>query len=506
MRQLGQEAVLAVGIDAAEPTLVRELIDRGELPVLAGLLERGEWALVESGADIGSAAVWPTFVTGTAPIEHGLYSQWAWRPETMAYTNLLEGFNPTPFWQALYENGERVGLLDVPFAPFGGISRGFELSQWGPHSSGLGGMRVSPPHAKELVENGERHPFTRLPDRPGLYVDPDNLRRLSASCVAGARLRGDLAVRLISETGPALAIVVFSEVHHAAHYLWPSVGGDHHPFANGQPPSAEDVTPSLVDLHREVDRQIGRIIESVAPDPAVMVFSLHGMRPGPGIPTILDPLLVALGFATPAGWRALSWRDRGLALFGAAKRRAPGSLRRVYHRTFSERAIRRLAQSTMVPPYDWSRTRAFSLPTDQHGYIRLNVAGREAMGAVPEREYRTTCDQLENALRVLTTGDGEPLVRDVVRTAQDGGPLPKRLPDLIVQWDDAAYARPVRMVVGSLAIEAHPIRTDRPAEHSPHGFCIVDPRLSDGAIADEVSGADLHRLLLPASADRMVAP
>jgi len=56
--------VLAIGIDAAESTLVRQLIEQDELPALKSLLADGRWLRVQSPAHIGSGAVWPTFMTG----------------------------------------------------------------------------------------------------------------------------------------------------------------------------------------------------------------------------------------------------------------------------------------------------------------------------------------------------------------------------------------------------------------------------------------------------------
>src|SRR5919107_4304762 len=109
--------VLAVGIDAAEPTLVRELIERGEMPVLKGLLDGGAWLRVEASAHVGSGSVWPTFVTGTEPAEHGIYGEWGWRPETMSLAR-YGGEGLRPFWGPLAAaGGATVGVLDVPFAP-----------------------------------------------------------------------------------------------------------------------------------------------------------------------------------------------------------------------------------------------------------------------------------------------------------------------------------------------------------------------------------------------------
>jgi predicted AlkP superfamily phosphohydrolase/phosphomutase len=491
-----QQSVLAVGIHSGEPTLVRSLIDRGELPALGSLLERGEWALVDSRTDIGSGAVWPTFFTGTDPTEHGMHSSWLWRPDQMACSAVHDGFFPSPFWRQLRDRGESVGVLDVPWAPFERIARGFEVSEFGPLDGGHGKPRASPSRVEQIVR-GERHPFYDVPFGPGFAEEQKGKERLSSACFAGARLRGELAVRLISEALPALSIVVFTETHHTAHELWRTVEPEHPLYAD-HPVPPDKVKPGLVDLYREVDRQIGRLVEAAGPGTAVMAFSLHGMRPGPGLPTVLGPLLELNGFAAPSRWRGLSWRDRGASLLGAAKRRAPASLRRLYYRRTAFRTRHRVAQPTIVAPHEWSRTRAFSLPTDERGYVRVNLAGREAKGIVHRRDYGAICDHLTEVLRAAEDIDGKPLVRSVLRTAAEGAGPPEHLPDLIIDWGDAAFARPVRGTVGSVEFEAYPIRTDITGRHALRGFCILDERLADGSVGELIAGKDLHRPLLSA--------
>ena len=94
--------VLAIGIDAAESTLVRQLIEQNEMPALKSLLADGQWFRVQSPAHIGSGAVWPTFMTGTEATTHGVYSEWSWRPETMSLSR-YNGRHLTPFWKVLAE-------------------------------------------------------------------------------------------------------------------------------------------------------------------------------------------------------------------------------------------------------------------------------------------------------------------------------------------------------------------------------------------------------------------
>ena len=119
-------SVLAIGIDAAESTLVRQLIEHDEMPALKSLLEDGKWLSVRSPSPIGSGTVWPTFITGEEPTLHGNYSEWKWLPETMSLRR-YHGLHLIPFWKKLAEQGLRVGVFDVPFAPPVGIAHDF----WG---------------------------------------------------------------------------------------------------------------------------------------------------------------------------------------------------------------------------------------------------------------------------------------------------------------------------------------------------------------------------------------
>lgn len=151
--------VLAIALDAAEPTLVRQLIDAGELPAFKKLLAQGSWIKVKSSAEIGSGAVWPSFITGTDPAEHGIYGEWCWRPETMSLSR-YHGRHLNAFWKKMVAEDASVGLLDVPFAPFLGLSSGFEISEWGAHDTVEGRTSVSPAAVAAIVDQIGSHPYT----------------------------------------------------------------------------------------------------------------------------------------------------------------------------------------------------------------------------------------------------------------------------------------------------------------------------------------------------------
>lgn len=483
--------VLAIGLDAAEPTLIRRQIEMNEMPVLKRLLEEGAWARVESPARIGSGTVWPTFFTGTEPASHGIHSDWCWQPEKMSLSH-YDSHGLVPFWKRLADEGVRVGMLDVPFAPLVGLTEGFEISEWGAHDAFEGRMSFAPASLSEILtkESAPHHPFS-WENRIGTH-EPGGLSKLSADCLEGARLRGELASRLIRETETQLSLIVFPEIHNAAHKLWHTLTSDNSLDAHDEMENGHTVKPTLQELLREVDRQIGRLIEAVGDETTVLVFSLHGMRRARALPAFLEPLLCANSYSHVAGWAAQSWTERALSLFAEVKRRAPSGLKKLYHRRLPQQVTNRLAQPTMIPAYDWRRTRAFALPSDQHGWIRINLAGRESKGCVPLEQYGETCREIEEMLRALQTEDGRPLVRDVIHTAQAAeDSLSRVIPDMVVHWADAAFELPMR--INGLLLEAHPAAVGRTGQHAPDGFCIIKGQ--QGFSSPTIYAVEIHSII-----------
>jgi predicted AlkP superfamily phosphohydrolase/phosphomutase len=159
-------------------------------------------------------------------------------------------------------------------------------------------------------------------------------------------------------------------------------------------------------------------------------------------------------------------------LLAAVKRHTPGALKKFYYKTLPATTTQRLARPTMLAAYDWSQTRAFSLPTDQHGWIRVNLKGREAKGIVTVEQYDEVCSQLEKSLQALTTPEGKPLVREVIRTAEGAkDALVQRLPDLVVHWENAVFTSPLRIMRS--AVETAATGRKFTGQHTLDGFCIL---------------------------------
>ena len=66
--------VIAIGIDAAQPTLIEKWIGEGRLKNISRLWHEGVHARLENYETCPAELPWPTFLTGCAPEKTGFWS------------------------------------------------------------------------------------------------------------------------------------------------------------------------------------------------------------------------------------------------------------------------------------------------------------------------------------------------------------------------------------------------------------------------------------------------
>ncbi|HEX7294156.1 MAG TPA: alkaline phosphatase family protein [Pyrinomonadaceae bacterium] len=490
MAVVNNTRVLAIAVDAAEQTFVRDLMDRDELPALKSLLSKGQWLRVKSPAHLGSGSVWPTFIVGQSPSVHGVYGEWLWDATTMSVSR-YDGTRVAPFWKTFVDDGFSVGVLDIPFMPSIGISNGFEISEWGAHDVVDMQTHFAPVSIENTLARHSPHPLQTRLDVSG-PADYRALEQVGNICLNGITKRGELSRDLLAETQPQLALIAFSEIHHASHHLWHKVEPGHPAYREAAVGSLTKTHPSIRDIYRELDRQVGQLVQMVGSETSIMVFSLHGMRPALGIPSFLSSWLCEKGFCRLNDWRTQTWRGRTRTSFAGVKRYTPSKLKKLYYRTLPREVTYRLASPTMLPDYDWANTTAFALPTDQHGWVRVNLIGRESQGTVPAAKYDDTCNQLERMLLNLRSDRGDALVDKVIRVARNGDEaMAQQLPDLVVHWSDAVFSPQLR--IADSKVQGEMIGKKYVGQHALEGFCILN---SESAVSrDEVRAEDLHLII-----------
>ena len=207
--------LLLIGLDAADIELVDRWTIDGTLPNLAALRRAGSWGPLATAAKYLTGAPWPTFYTGRPPSDHGIYHDFQWRQERMAFAAPAADWLPVrPFWRAL--RGAYTVVHDVPMTPGTEPFDGVETTGWGSHD------KLVPPETfpPELLQD-IRARWGDSPIRPDEFgrASLASLRALHRELIELTRRSTEAATWLLTRPW-RLGIVAFGALHRGGHRFW----------------------------------------------------------------------------------------------------------------------------------------------------------------------------------------------------------------------------------------------------------------------------------------------
>ncbi|MGE5861750.1 MAG: alkaline phosphatase family protein, partial [Ignavibacteria bacterium] len=209
--------VLAIALDAAEPSLIEKWIAEGYLKNLSSLYSNGSYGRLTSSAEWLVGSPWPTFYTGTLPDKHGIYHYLQWRSDKMDY----ERPNPdwvsaVPFWRKLGEN-YRVIAVDMPLAfppdPFNGI----EVSGWASHDRIFAPFSYPPEKIKWVIKKFGKPPIS---DEVGGLQEINELIKVKDELILANKKETELVIELIKNENWDLFLCCLTAPHRGGHKFW----------------------------------------------------------------------------------------------------------------------------------------------------------------------------------------------------------------------------------------------------------------------------------------------
>jgi predicted AlkP superfamily phosphohydrolase/phosphomutase len=465
--------VVVIGLDVGDGRLIREWARQGFLPTLNALLKEGTWGWLGTTAETLHVSAWPSLYTGALTGKHGVYYTFQPAPgQQGARRFAADQYGQPPFWQLLSMAGKDCVIFDAPYTHpqknFGGI----QVFEWGTWAHYWKPMSTPPQVLQQLTRQCGAYALEFEANQIGMgYHNPAEMQaRLTQAVASKAR-----AMRwLITQTPWDLFLVVFGETHAAAHYCWPIAC----PHTAGR--NADDDDVFLRRVYEAVDQAIAEVLADIGEDVTVFIVSGDGVGPNYSGWHLLPEVLQRLGFTvTPGRVPATDvapprQEHRRADLLKTIRDLVPSDFRQTISRYLPTQWRDYFMLRWATAGIDWSRTRAFCLPTDLEGCIRINVAGREPAGIVrPGEEYTRVCQELTAALRqLINPTTGRPAVRDVIQTDDVlSGERRHYLPDLIVRWADEAAITAVH--AAALGTVAAPSPDARTGTHCPPGFVIA---------------------------------
>lgn len=437
--------VVVIGLDAADLDVMRPLLDRGEMPHVAGLLAEGASGVLHSTIPPVSAPAWATFLTGLEPGRHGLYAFVVDREHRgrMHLANVTD-IHGTKLWDLCSAQGVRPVVANVPVTwpapPVAGAAGGAIVT----------GMLT--PETPDVV-------FTHPPELtaeirrklPGYRIDLDRAmmedrERLAARLSEITRGHRDLFLHLLRTQDWGLFVGIFTNTDRVQHAFWRS-GRD------------------VVDAHfREVDSHVGEILAQVDRGRTiVMLMSDHGFQ-GSRWKLYVNRALEEAGLL--ATRRAAEGDEH-------YERRRPDFFEEFQGGRGGERPtggglLGRVAAAVGVGgvvTMDWPRTQAFLWSLDTGG-VAVNLRSRYEHGSVDDADYEPVRTRVIDALAALRTGDGRAAFR-TVRRREDvyRGDFVHLAPDVVTEPDDS-----VSFGMDLDAREALREHKRPEGHHSPRGF------------------------------------
>jgi predicted AlkP superfamily phosphohydrolase/phosphomutase len=467
--------VLVIGLDMGDRHLIGHWAGQGQLSHLAALLGRGTWLDLESTATILHTSAWPTFATGSSPGRHGVYYPYQPKPGHQQAQFIAPDQYGTPTFWALADQAHRRCLVyDVPETfPHPGFG-GRAIFDWGTWAH-YGARSAQPPALlAELKSRFGDYPLGLEAKRLGLGR-PDRVD-LEKRLIRSVAYKKDTVAWLLGAASWDLAVIGFGELHPAGHYLWPA-GAARAEQADGT------AFEPLRKVYAAIDRAIGALVEALSNEVTVVVVSGDGVRPNHCGWHLLPEVLRRLGHTrAPAVDSGDGEPGSRGSLLGRIKQMVPPGTRRLIADSLPWWLRDKLGAHLQSADIDWSRTRAFALPTDLEGCIRINLKGREPEGIVePGSAHSELCEQIRDELLELTNaGTGAAAVQHVhLRHEVFPGARGEHLPDIIVTWNDEAPISGLTSPRVGLIEEAS--LDPRTGTHSTSGFLLASgPEIAAG--------------------------
>jgi len=429
--------ILVIGLDGADPEL---LLGDERLTNIRGLMEAGCYGRLESIIPPITVPAWICMATSRDPGSLGIYGFRDRADRSYDKLAMVESrtVGDLTVWDQIAREGKRTILVGVP--------PGFPARK-------LNGATVGCFLTPNPAKNTYTHPPSlagTIRDLVGAYpVDVHGFRdrdkaRILDDIRAMNQKQFTVFRHLLDDQEWDYAQIVAIGLDRLQHAFWSDHDPEHHRHQAGSP-----FRSAIRDFYRELDDEVGRVLDGISDDTIVLVVSDHGARR-------LDGGFAVNQWLVEQGLLTLNQYPDQLTPFGKLD-------------------------------VDWGRTIAWS----EGGYysrVYLNVRGREPVGAVDPADYESIRDDLQARFEAITDPADRSIGTQVFKPDQIYREVCGVAPDLIVHFGGLSWRASGGVGYPRLHIFEDETGADD-SNHAQHGsFVLVAP---GNPLTGEVEGAKL---------------
>jgi predicted AlkP superfamily phosphohydrolase/phosphomutase len=430
---MNERKVVVVGLDCAPPEIVFDR--KADLPVLAGLIERGIHGKLRSSDPPITIPAWMVMATGLDPGRLGLYGfrhRVGYSYDEMWIAN-SKAVRKKKIWDRIGDEGGKSCLVSVPpsYPPY-------------PVKGNLISCFITPP-ASDKDTTFPPELKGEIEERFGPYIfdvvfRTEDRDKILAEIRKMTEQRFDIMNWLIRAKPWNLFMFVEIGVDRIQHAFWKYMDREHHLYEAGNP-----YETAILDYYKMLDGRIGELLSQAGEDTVVLVVSDHGAKRMKGAFCVNEWLI-----------------EQG-DLVLKSRPEKPVSIEKL--------------------EVDWDKTKAWAWG-GYYARIFLNVEGREPRGIIPPEDYEKERDALLERIEAIRGPAGEPWATKVIKPQEYYEVLEGDYPDLMVYFDDLYWRSAGTLGHGTKYLPENDTGPDD-AVHAQHGIYILsDPREKGGRRLD----------------------
>jgi predicted AlkP superfamily phosphohydrolase/phosphomutase len=426
--------ILVIGLDAADLDLIEPWVTAGHLPHIGRILQSGAYAPMRTTLPVMSPPAWTSMISGLNPGKHGIYDFVRLLPGSYRLTSVRrDQTNFRTIFDHASAHNRSVIAMNIPVTYPPATVRGVMVAGLGAPETGQ--FAYPSDLRDELLHWGYRL------DTDVAFA-PGREQEWLADLTAVTHSQTQAMVRLMQREPWELAMIVYRAIDEVETFFWHHMDATH---PQHDPHAVAQFGSAILDIHRMLDTEVGKLIDTAGPETTVVLASDHGGGPQHK-EVFLNVWLEQQGWLHRQQPRRLNKLRKNMMrhlhltrenlapildwpLAWKIRNRIP---MQVQHALVPEATV------TLADIVDWSQTCAYSM--GNIGQIYVNLQGREPEGIVaPGLEYEQLLDKITAALFELKD-DGQPVV-DAVYRSRDiyHGPYAAYGPDLNVIMRGMAY-------------------------------------------------------------------
>jgi ATP sulfurylase len=421
-----QRKVLVIGLDCATPQLVFDQW-RDKLPNLSKLMEGGTYGVLESSIPPITVPAWMSMVTSKDPGRLGFYgfrNRADYSYDKMRIANSSAVTEDT-LWDILSRAGKKVALVGVPQTYPVKPTNGYVITSFLTPSTQS--QYTYPADLKGEIE-----------EWVGEYMlDVDNFRtedkdNLLRDIYEMTEKRFKVIGHMLREKEWDFFMLVEMGVDRIHHAFWKYFDPQHPKYEAGS-----RYENAIEEYYEYLDREIGKILDTIDDDTVVLAVSDHGARHMEGGICINEWL-------RQEGYLTLKEEPAGIVPLEKVE-------------------------------IDWDRTKAWGAG-GYYGRLFLNVQGREPQGVIPSGDYEEVRDEIIYRLSQITDENGVNIGTVSYKPQEVYSECRNVAPDLMVYFGNLAWRSVGSMGHGRVHTRENDIGPDD-ANHAQGGiFIMYDPR------------------------------